>query len=163
MVYLLDANVLIRAHEDYYPIDRVPQFWSWVAEMAMAGLVKMPLEIHGEIAISTGPLKDWICGASVKSALVLDEEVDPELLDRVLNDGYAPDLTDRDIEKIGQDPFLIAYGLVSPERIVVTKEVSKPSQQRSKRKIPDVCASLGIRWMRDFELYRLLNFSTAGR
>ncbi len=26
-LYLVDANVLIRAHEDYYPLDRIPQFW----------------------------------------------------------------------------------------------------------------------------------------
>ena len=30
VLFLIDANVLIRAHEDYYPIDRVPQFWRWL-------------------------------------------------------------------------------------------------------------------------------------
>ena len=28
-LYLPDANVLIRAHEDYYLIDRIPPFWDW--------------------------------------------------------------------------------------------------------------------------------------
>lgn len=58
MVYLLDANVLIRAHEDYYPIDRIPQFWAWLASLGGAGTAKIPFEIYGEIAISTGPLHD---------------------------------------------------------------------------------------------------------
>lgn len=29
-VYLIDANVLIRAHGDYYPIDRIKPFWDWL-------------------------------------------------------------------------------------------------------------------------------------
>ncbi len=32
MLYLLDANVLIDADRDYYPIDRVPEFWDWILE-----------------------------------------------------------------------------------------------------------------------------------
>lgn len=35
MLYLLDANVLIRAHSDYYPIDRIPQFWEWLIREGM--------------------------------------------------------------------------------------------------------------------------------
>jgi Domain of unknown function (DUF4411) len=31
MLYLLDANVLITARNRYYPIDTVPEFWSWLA------------------------------------------------------------------------------------------------------------------------------------
>jgi Domain of unknown function (DUF4411) len=60
LLYLLDANVLIRAHEDYYGLEQVPQFWDWLRETAAAGIVKMPYEIHDEIAVSTGPLKNWI-------------------------------------------------------------------------------------------------------
>jgi hypothetical protein len=41
-LYLLDANILIRAHEDYYPVDRIPPFWSWLIEMGEKGVIKMP-------------------------------------------------------------------------------------------------------------------------
>ncbi len=44
-VYLLDANVLIRAHAGYYPLDRIPQFWDWLLEQAEVGVVKMPMQI----------------------------------------------------------------------------------------------------------------------
>lgn len=120
----------------------------------------MPFEIHSEIAISNGPLKDWICDSEVKSALILDEEVNGDMVDAVLGKGYGGALTDSDLEKIGQDAFLIAYALVASNRVVVTKENSRPSAQKGNRKIPDVCNDLGIKWTRDFELYRLLNFST---
>jgi Domain of unknown function (DUF4411) len=66
--YLLDANVLIRAHEDYYPIDRIPQFWAWLVSMGNRSTVKVPYEIYGEIAISTGPLHDWLTDGAVSKA-----------------------------------------------------------------------------------------------
>ena len=162
MLYLIDANVLIRAHEDYYPLDRVPQFWTWLERESAAGRIKMPLEIHNEIAISRGALKDWICERHVKQALILDEEADAELVDRVLVEGYGEDLTDSDLEKIGEDAFLIAYALAAEDRVVVTKETPKPSKQGANRKVPDVCDSLHVEWMTDFGLYRVLAFTTAG-
>ena len=162
MLFLIDANVLIRAHEDYYPLDRVPQFWTWLERKALASQIKMPFEIHNEIAISTGSLKDWICGHDIKEALIFDEEADDELVNRVLTEGYGDNLTDSDLEKIGQDPFLIAYAVAAEDRVVVTKETPKPGARGANRKIPDVCDTLNVKWMTDFELYRILGFTTAG-
>jgi hypothetical protein len=159
-VYLLDANVLIRAHEDYYGIDQVPQFWDWLLQQAAADLVKMPFEIHQEIAISTGPLRDWICDAPIMRRLVLEEEVNQNLVERVLTTGYGSNLTDSDLEKVGQDPFLVAYGLAAQGRVIVTKEVSAPSKQRANRKVPDVCNSVRVPWMKDFDCYKILGFTT---
>ena len=158
MVYLVDANVLIRAHEDYYLIDRVPQFWSWLEQEALAGYIKIPFEIYNEIAISTGPLRDWICAPGIQKALVLDEEVEAELVDRVLAEGYGDNLTDSDLEKIGRDPFLIAYALAVEGRVIVTKETPRPRAQRANRRIPDVCDTLSVDWMTDLNLYRVLKF-----
>ena len=161
MLFLIDANVLIRAHEDYYPIDRVPQFWQWLEHEAQASRLKIPLEIFSEIADSKGPLRDWICGPEVKKAPVLDEEVDQDLLDEVLTEGYGADLTEVDLEKIGNGAFLIAYALAERDRVVVTKEISRPKKTRGDRKIPDVCKTLNVGCIHDFELYRRLDFSTA--
>ena len=163
MLHLIDANVLIRAHEDYYPLDRVPQFWQWLEREAVAGGIKIPFEVHHEIAVSTGPLREWICHPEIKEALILDEEVDSDLLDRVLTQGYGENLTDSDLEKIGNDAFLIAYALAASDRVVVTKETPRPRAVRANRKIPDVCDALQVQWMRDFVMYRTLRFTTAGR
>lgn len=160
MMYLLDANVLIRAHEDYYPIDRVPQYWDWVIKMAEKGVIKMPFEIHDEIAISIGPLKNWICDKAVKEALILDEAADLALVQEVTDIGYGKNLTDSDLLKVGRDPILISYAYKNPKRIVVTKEVSRPGKQGANRKIPDVCKDLAVFWTRDFELYKILDFKT---
>lgn len=161
-IYLLDANVLIRAHEDYYPLDRLPQFWDWVIEAALAGHIKMPFEIYEEIAIYKGALSDWICDSNTKKALILNEDVSGDHLQRVLDEGYGGDLTDSDLIKMGKDPFLVAYGMTSSDRIIVTKETSKPSAQKGNCKVPDVCNRMNVIYVRDFELYRLLNFNTKG-
>lgn len=158
-LYLLDANVLIRAHEDYYPVDRIPQFWSWLLEMADANTVKAPPEIYDEVTPSRGPFADWLKQEQVKASLILNERADITRVQHILSREYAPDLDDIEVQQIGQDPFLVAAAFAGVDRIVVTQEVSKRSQKRAKRKIPDVCGLFGIPVITPFALYRLLNFS----
>ncbi len=155
---MLDANVLIRAHEDYYPVDRVPPFWEWIEQQAANGTVKMPLEIYSEIARATGLLSEWINSEEIKEVLLLDEEVDRTIFNGVIDRAYAPDLNDHELEEAGQDPFLVAYALNASNRVVVTKEVSKISKRRGRTKVPDACNTMGVRWINDFEFYRELDF-----
>ena len=126
--------------------------------------MKIPLEIMEEIQEGRDgdPLIDWVSDA--EDDLRLDEVVDDALVRRVMTEGYAPDLTDIEVEKLGRDPFLIAYGLANgPERCVVTTEVSKPSARRQNRKVPDVCNGLAVGCCGPFELNRALGFRTSWR
>lgn len=162
MLYLLDANVLIDAQRDYYPIDRVPQFWEWLVNVSDHGQVKIPIEIFEEVKDGKDALADWMRESNNKNALMLDEDVDVNLLQRTINEGYAPDLTDVESIKIGRDPFLIAYALAAPDqRVIVTTENSKPKQQRANRHLPDVCQTMGIKCINSFELLRRLDFRTS--
>lgn len=164
MIFLLDANVLITANSTYYPLDQIPEFWSWVFFQATSDRIKIPREIMEEIEAGRkddDPLLDWICTPEIKAALLLKEAVDVGLVQQVVSAGYAPDLRDDEVEKIGRDPFLIAYALVDPaNRTVVTTEVSRPSTQRANRKVPDVCQSVGVPSCGPFSLNRALGFST---
>jgi hypothetical protein len=159
LLYLLDANVLIRAHEDYYPIDRIPRFWTWLQGQGDGGIVKVPYEIYNEIAVSVGPLHDWLTNTSVSASMLLRQQTNAAHLNLVIAQGYAPDLNDSETEEIGQDPFLIAYAYADRSRItVVSREVSAPSKQRANRRVPDVCKALGVRCINDFEFLRELDF-----
>jgi hypothetical protein len=158
-LHLLDANALIDAHQDYYPIDRIPGFWTWLVEMGTTGAIKIPAEIYDEVAPFRGMLPEWLRQDDVRAALVLQETANMTLVRRVLDIGYAPDLDDVELEEIGKDPFLVAAALSGSGRFVVTREVSKRTQTRAKRKIPDVCEALGVPSMTDFALYRKLAFS----
>ena len=165
MRYLADANVLITANNLYYPIDRVPEYWEWLAYMGSQGHVKMPFEIFEEV--KDGPedaekdlLFAWLQEHANKKALLLDERVDSGLLQKVIAEGYAPDLTDDEVEQIGRDPFSIAYGLAAEDRCVVTVETSAPKKQRQNRKVPDVCKVVGVKSCNPFEFNRALGFRT---
>jgi hypothetical protein len=161
LLYLLDANVLIDANRDYYPIERVPEFWEWLENVGENGNVKIPLEVYEEIKDGHDSLADWAKQEHIKEALLFKEEVDVSLVSYVTDQGYASDLTDDEVEKIGRDPFLIAYALSNKEdRCLVTTEVSKPKRQRANRHLPDVCADLEVRCHNTFEFVRALNFST---
>ena len=162
MLYLLDANVLIDANRDYYPINHVvPEFWEWLIHMGESNQVKIPLDIYEELKKGTDELQIWVKKEETKVALLLNEEVDISVIRRVINDGYANDLTDSEIEQVGQDPLLIAYALKdSNGRCLVTTEASKPKKQRANKHVPDVCDILGVSWCHTFEFIRTLGFST---
>jgi hypothetical protein len=163
VLYLLDANVLIDANRDYYPIERVPQFWNWLVEMGVQGRVKVPQEIYDEIVLprpnAPDALVEWL--TNNRDSLLLEEQPVVDLVARVTEQGYADDLTDAEIEKIGRDPFLIAYALADvQERRVVTNEHSRPNRSRANRNVPDVCHDFGVDCCDTFTLIRDLDFRT---
>ena len=83
---------------------------------------------------------------------------------RAVEVGYAPDLTESELEKLGADPFIVAYGVALPEQVtVVTMERSRPKRQRANRHIPDVCADLEVPCIDTYELLRRLDFRTDWR
>ena len=162
MVFLFDANVLIAASNTYYPIDRIPEFWSWIAHQATSGKIQLPIEILEEVLAgrkNDDPLLDWI--KAHYDSLELNEASVPEKVQHVLEYGYATDLTDVELEVIGRDPFLIAYAFADGDRCVVTAEVSSPKKKRQNRKVPDVCTTVGVKCCNPFEAYGTLGFSTA--
>lgn len=164
LLHLLDANVLITAHRNYYPIDRVPEFWEWLLHHGTEGNLKMPLEIVDEICSGTDDLADWLSDRDHIHAIQLDEEVDAGFVQQVIAEGYASDLNDIEIETVGRDPFLIAYAIQDvARRCVVTTEVSATRRQRANRKIPDICHQFGIGCHDSFGLIRNLDFSTSWR
>lgn len=158
MLYLLDANVLIAAKNLYYEFGRVDQYWEWLAFQAEQGRVKIPVEIYEEITVGKDDLAAW--AKANREALLLEEEVGIDLVQHVTAAGYAPDLTDIEVEAVGRDPFLIAYALVDIEnRTVVTGEV-RSNKQRQNRPIPSVCDTLGVKSCDQFAFGRSLDFRT---
>lgn len=158
MLYLLDANVLITAKNLYYEFGRVDQYWAWLAYQAGQGHAKIPIEIYEEITIGKDKLAVW--AKDNKAALLLEEDVDIALVRRVTIQGYAPDLTDIEIEIVGRDPFLVAHALADADnRMVVTGEV-RSNKQRQNRPIPSVCDAFGVKSCDQWQFGRNLDFRT---
>ena len=78
MLHLFDANVLITASNTYYPLEQVPEFWSWIVHQGTIGNIKLPQEILEEVLDGRkkdDPLLDWV--KSNRSILEFPERVDP--------------------------------------------------------------------------------------
>ena len=94
------------------------------------------------------------------AGLSLEDAAHANRLNLVVEQGYANDLTDDQLEEIGRDPFLVAYAMSGAGRCVVTREVSRPSKKRQNRRLPDVCVTFGVPWCDPFQANRNLGFKT---
>ncbi len=167
MLYLLDANTLIDAKRDYYPIHRVPEFWEWLGFHGQQGSIKIPIEVYEEFSDKAkddkkDDLAIWAEQAEVKKALLFEEEAEQDLVARITYGGYVANPTDDELKKIGRDPFLLSYALKDLEnRCIVTTEASKPSRKGANRHIPNVCKDFGILCINNFQMIKEMNFSTS--
>ncbi|MCY4021452.1 MAG: DUF4411 family protein [Chloroflexi bacterium] len=175
MFYLLDANVLIDAHDKYYPIDQLPQFWEWIIEKAKQNRIKMPFEMLAEVKagqlnrnkdLDEDKLIRWLKSEDREKDLLYGGSPNRELVNKVFKEGY--ELTDPspdELRRIGKDPLLIAYALAISNACIVTlenkQENTTDAMKKHKRSIPFVCRKLKIRSIDTFELIRELHFSTA--
>lgn len=167
MIYLLDANTLIDAKRDYYPILRVPEYWDWIIYQGKQGKIKIPIEVYEEFSDTKDKdgekdeLATWAEQIDVRNSLLLEEEAKQDLVARITYGGYLANPTDEELEKIGRDPFLLSYALKDIDnRCIVTTETSKPSRVGANRHIPDVCKDFNIRCINNFQMIMELNFST---
>src|SRR3989339_868284 len=160
MIYILDANTLIDAKRDYYPIKSIPEFWEWLIYKGNRGEIKITLDVYEEVSSGNDDLAEWIKESEAKSSLVLADEADISLVQKVLKEGYAKDLSDTEIEKLGRDPFIIANALKNPEEIVVVTKEPHTLRTRANKNIPEVCDVLGVKHCTPFDLTRILGFST---
>jgi hypothetical protein len=160
MLYLLDASVLITAHNTYYGLQRVPEFWTWLLHHGRAGRLKIPAEIYAEVEDGSDELADWAKSDANRAVLVLEEESNIAHVQQVLSCYGAP-LLEEDLITIGKDPFLVAAALPNPpKRVIVTAEVSKPARHGPRRHVPNVCGDCGVTSIAPIAFLQALNFST---
>lgn len=172
MLYLLDANVLIEANDEYYPVDRIPQFWDWIIANAKQNRIKMPYEMLAEVKAGP-PNKDieldedelvrWLRRDEHEQSLLYRATADAGLVNKVFAAGYElPNPSTDELRKIRKDPLLIAYALAISDVCIVTLESKQENKtdtmKRHKRSIPFVCRKLGIRSIDTFDLIRELDF-----
>ena len=81
--------------------------------MAEANVIKTPRVIFDEVTPPPGPFADWVARREVRDRLVLAETIPISRVRHVLEHGYAPDLTDVEIDEIGKDPFLVAAAMAA--------------------------------------------------
>jgi predicted nucleic acid-binding protein len=151
-MYLLDANIFIRARNVAYPFAVFPGFWAWLREQAEDGVIGTIEAVKFEITrIPGNPLTDW---ANETPNLDLQPTEDAVGVMRdvstwtMAHDGY---LEAAKMTFLGSADYLLVAHAAATGAIVVTEE--QPSPDSKKRVlIPDVCDAFDVAYIDTTEL-----------
>lgn len=110
MAYVVDANTLIQAKNEYYAFDICPGFWEWLDLSNAAGNVASIEQIADELRKGKDELADWADARRGSFFLPLDSAAYAEMVTVtawVQQHDFRDDA--RRVFFAGADPFLIAY------------------------------------------------------
>jgi hypothetical protein len=142
--YVLDTNVFIQAHRQWYRLSFAPGFWSFLLDQHQHGLITSIDRVRKEIK-KGDRLYDWVDKAAPRSLFASSKQVAvgnkyKEIINWVMTnpkyDGAAKALFATDT-----DCWVMAYAYAY-NMTVVSHEV--PSQAKGRVKMPDVCKQFGI-------------------
>lgn len=151
MAYLLDANTLIQAKNEYYAFDLCPGFWDWLDQQSVAGNVFSVQAVKDELARGDDQLAQWAKDRDTEFFLPVDQRTSGAM-SAVSGWVQAGDFRE-DAKRMflaGADPWLIAHASAHGYT-VVTHEVHQEGQ-KNKVKIPTVCKALNVPCIRTFEM-----------
>ena len=156
--YVLDANILINAYHDYYPIDLFPGFWEFIDHHISEGRVLIIDRVRAEIK-NPPQLVQWI--ERTTNGVFVPTAIQPAIADSYgqmadwvqENPQYLPAAGDKFARDA--DGWLIAYASVSSS-VVVTNEVFDPNV-RIRVPIPNLCDEFDVECKNALELLRDLD------
>lgn len=158
--YLLDTNVLIQAHKDYYATDLVSTFWTYLAvspTINSIDKVKNEIDKKNEFLFNwaRNDFKHWESTENKKTAeqylrLITWSNTHKQFADYAKEEFKSQNKA---------DAWLVAHALAT-KRVVVTDE--KFNIDIKKRiPIPNVCKEFGVRYINTFDMLRELQIKLA--
>ena len=154
-VYCLDANVLIQAWQKYYSPKFCPGYWDVLNGLGSQGRISLAEEVFNEITRTEDDLCEWLKASKI-TVKSIDEKVTKCLQDIYAKDPIHKTLVDNTKARSLADPWVIAHA-ISDGAIVVTKEEKVTALNSNRIKIPNVCDTMGVTWINDFEFISALN------
>lgn len=153
MAYLLDANTLIQAKNEYYAFDLCPGFWDWLDKQSVAGNVLSVRAVRDELEHGNDELAQWAKDRKAGFFLPVDERVSGAM-SAVSGWVQAGDFREDAKRQFlaGADPWLIAHALAH-DHTVVTLEVHVEGEKKAV-KIPTVCRALNVRCIPTLKMLR---------
>ena len=155
-LFVLDTNVFIGAHNDYYAPDFCPAFWDCIFQFFRAGRLVSIDRVFNELEYPDD-LVQWANNApndffdfSADGPVITAYST---IMDWIQNNSQFKQAAIRHFAA-GADGWLIAYAQTH-SAVVVTQEVSAPDA-KSKVPIPDVCQVFGVDYMNTWEMLRQL-------
>jgi hypothetical protein len=144
--YCLDANVLIQAWQKYYNPAFCPDYWEILTKLGTIGTIFIPELVYEEIVRTEDELSKWLKGSKIPINKI--SEPVTKHIRNILSD--YPTLVNNTKARSLADPWVIAHAF-HENATVVTKEEKVTALNSNKIKIPNVCETMGIKWINDFQ------------
>jgi len=154
--YWLDADVLIRAKNEYYAFDFAEPFWQFLEQKGAEGVVASCRAVYDELQKQEDQLKAWATQQHGNGFFwEPDEQV--QAIYGTIGDYVAANYKAEFSAPFlaGADAWLIAQASVHGG-VVVTIEKSEPAS--NKPKIPDIARQFGVQTAGPFAVLRTLGF-----
>jgi len=147
--YCLDANVLIKAWNEYYSPEFCPDYWKILNDLGENEIIFIPETVSDEIIRTDDDLSSWLKRSNVPVRKI-SEPVTLSLKRIYAFDPLHKHLVDNIKQRSIADPWVIAHAMYE-NATVVTKENKETALNTKRIKIPNVCDNMGVRWINDFE------------
>lgn len=144
MIYVIDTNLLVSANRHDFPLDSMPDFWNHLVQLGTQGNVIIPEAVYEEIGKGNDELPGWL--AKHKSVFYKPTAAAIHLIGQVAN-AYGPGVTEKQLEILQADPYVIAHALTCGAT-VVSDEAQSNATALHNIKIPTVCSALSVNYMR---------------
>jgi hypothetical protein len=150
--------VFIQAKNGPYKFERVPRFWSFLAEQLDLGHVKSPKVVYDELTEGSDALANW-CRRMRQRGLCTNAGKDvQECFGKVANHAHTKYRTQQAMVFLGGgDGWVIAHAMAT-NGIVVTQESER--SKKSKIKVPTVCREFRVNCINTYDMLDQLDFRT---
>lgn len=155
MAYLLDADVFIRAKNEYYGFELCPGFWDWLELMNAEGTVCSVEAVLLELIEGDDDLARW--ARDHRSFFLSPTAADIDSIaavNRWANDSPSYEAAAKTDFARAADSFLLGQARAG-NHTVVTHEII--SDGRRKIKIPNAAAAFDIQVRNPFQMLRAMN------
>jgi hypothetical protein len=149
-IYCLDANVLIQAWQKYYSPKFCPAYWDLLNVLGTQKRIFLPELVNEEIIRTEDDLSAWLRKSAIQ-VFKIDERVTKCLQAIYAKDPLHKNLVDNTKARSLADPWVIAHA-INEKATIVTKEEKVTALNSIRIKIPNVCDSMGVRYINDFQL-----------
>ena len=154
LLYLLDANVYITAHRNFYAFDLCPGFWDCLIHYFNAGRILSIDRVRGELLGQNDTLSRWVDADCPAGMFVTS-------LENAVTDAYREVMrwvygnpqffqNAKDEFSRGADGWLVAYARVHNATLVTLERYA--AEARNKVPLPNVCDQFGVLRKDTFEM-----------
>jgi hypothetical protein len=148
----IDTSVLVQSRQKYHTRERLPQFWSWLADRVDDGSVRMPHYAWKEICKGTDWLAAWVKRRENTGLNSIPEPSVQEMYGKCADAIKAkwarvPHQWVKTLD--GADLWVVVHAKAS-KGVAVSEENKAARHETDSIKIPDVCKHFDVKWVDTF-------------